>query len=918
MMTLRNLIASATLLLAALGPLAAAAQTGGEAPAIKPPVLAPRPAVPDLKPAPMAAPRIPNVPVVPLDGKRLAKGEDDEKGRRGRRSKRSAKRDAPGALAQRDADRGTEKTPRWRQVEDDDEPERPTLSADFIKNCKRLRPGVKVHLDIYDEDLEAVVKLIACMTGKNIILADSLKGKKITIYSPTLVTVAEAERAFYTALDANGYTVSRRGQFLKIIPSKDYQSQPDGIIPPGANMPPNLDRMETRIVPLRYVDAQEITEVLSKLASPNASFIAYSPTNSLIITELSSNLRKLLELIQMLDVEGSEEQVWIYQVLNADAQDIAQKILEIFEDRRGGGGGGAARRPRAASSKSRRSKRSEPTATAVGESDTEVSVSKVVADERTNRLIIVATARSYRRIKRLIARLDVAIPGDGQVHIHQLHHAKAEDLANVLSNLSQNAQQRQAGRRPARRSRRASKGKDGGGGGGDSSAVLFEGEVSITADEDTNTLVITSSLKDYLSLKNVIEVLDRPRRQVFIEAVVMEVSIRNDRKFGLGFHGALEGPTVAGEGVPLIIGHRPGELNTLNLASAATLQGLAVAAIGPSKTIAGLGEIPSFGAILRALATSNDSNILSTPHILTTDNEEAEIVVGQNVPFVSGFVGGAGALQGLGNNNNLGGLGGLGGFFPSVSVQRQDVALTLKITPRINDEDFVTLEVEQVIEEVDSIDPVVGPTTSKRSVKTTVVVKDQNTVVIGGLQRSQQLNSESKVPILGEIPVIGYLFRDTTKTRERRNLLLLLTPHVIEGPDDFRTIFKRKLEEHREFVARFHKKGDVFVVGIDYGKKHGALEAIHQSLKAAREEEELLERLRRQQDGPPLPQDVDGVPIEGDLPPRPSGVIDGEIGPAEGEGAGDGDGEDAAGPSPVPPPVEGPLGQAPIEEGDRL
>jgi general secretion pathway protein D len=368
--------------------------------------------------------------------------------------------------------------------------------------------------------------------------------------------------------------------------------------------------------------------------------------------------------------------------------------------------------------------------------------------------------------------------------------------------------------------------------------------------------------------------------------------------------------SVGDEAIPLVFKHAPGELNTtLGLASAANLQGLAVASFGGNETIAGI-PIPRFGAILRALATSNDSNILSTPHLLTTDNEEAEIVVGQNVPFVAGFAGGLGGAQPVGGN-----LGNLGGFFPTVSVQRQDVALTLKITPRINAENYVTLEVEQVIEEVDSIDQLLGPTTSKRSVKTTVSVRDQNTVVIGGLQRDQQLNNESKVPILGEIPILGYLFRDTNKTRERRNLLLLITPHVIEGPEDFSNIFKRKLEEHREFLARFHKEGDAFVVGVDYGKKHGVVEAIHKAVRAAQEEEDLLQQLRDSQQGPPLPQDVDGVPVDGPLPATRGAGGGIPAGPASGGGASGGGGDTVpTAPVPPPPPIDAPE-PPPLEGG---
>ena len=236
----------------------------------------------------------------------------------------------------------------------------------------------------------------------------------------------------------------------------------------------------------------------------------------------------------------------------------------------------------------------------------------------------------------------------------------------------------------------------------------------------------------------------------------------------------------------------------------------------------------------------------------------------------------------MGGMGGMGGrMGGFGGFFPTINVQRQDVALTLKITPRINAANFVTLEIDQVIEEIESIDPQVGPTTSKRSIKSTVVVQDQNTVVVGGLQKTRQIQNVSTIPWLGEIPVIGYFFRTTKRDRERRNLLLLLTPHVIEGPDDFRAIFQRKLEEHREFVARFQQDGSELKLGLDFGKKHGLFEAMHQSLRKAQDETQLLEELRKQDQRPPLPQELDGVEI-----PEPQVIpqkVQGAVDPTEGD-----------------------------------
>ena len=809
---------------------------------------------------------------------------------------------------------GTGNVPKWQQPEGAPEGP-PTLSKDFINNCQKLKPNVRFHLDIYQEELSSVVKMIACMTGKNIILSKDVAGK-ITIYSPTPVTANEAYRAFLSALEANGKTLSDSGKFLKIIDIKDYAHGPDALRPAGST-PPNEDRMVTQIVPLKNVDAQDMNDVLSKMASANATFIVYQPSNSLIVTEVSSNLRKLLALLKELDVPGGQEQLWVYQVQHAEAGDISQKIMEIFEQKEGAGkrrnaapaAGGAKKAPGGTGAAATAS---------VGDSDQDVRVGKVIADERTNRLLIVATARSYRQIKDLIAKLDISVEGDGQVHIMRLNHAKAEDLANVLSSLSNDAKARQgargkAGKAPAPA---AATGAPGGVGGG---AALFEGEVKVSADESTNSLVITASFKDFLSLKNVIDELDRPRRQVFLEAVVMEVSLTNNRQFGMAFHSPLGRGSVAGEKVTLIGKSQPTAkgLNSLDLSNATTLQGLAVSGMTDSKiTVPGTSvQIPSFGAIMQALAASSDANILSTPNILTTDNEEAEIVVGSNVPFItqSGGLGGLGNLSALANASgaasgaNAGQLAGLGSLLGGggIQVQRQDVALTLKITPRINNANFVTLVVDQVVEEIESNDPTLGPTTSKRSVKTTVVVKDQQTIVIGGLQKNVQTQSVNKVPFLGEIPIIGYFFRDTATRGERRNLILMLTPHVIESQDDFKAIFKRKMEEHREFVARFHKEGDTYVVGVDYAKKNGALEAIHKSVRSAQAEQALIDEVQKQTQGPPLPQDVDGVP----LTDGPIVVPGGTTGPGN-DGAhldsGGGDDPPAGGIEPVdiPPPPE--------------
>lgn len=851
----------------------------GPAPLKLPPPM-PKPGIPKLRAGPVPP------PVIAPSGlaKKKKKGEadeadtaDDPRGAAKPFGKARARDDGPKPSLRKPppgvAAKDEPPVPAWRKKEAEAEKKAPTLSADFIKNCNRLRPGVRVHLDIYEEELDAVVKLIACMTGKNIVLSKSLKGKKITIYSPQMVTANEAYRVFLTALEQNNYTISRQGKFLRIIDIKDAARSPDPLLPEGST-PPAEDRMVTQLVRLENVDASEILEVINKLASANAQFIVYAPDNALIITESAANLRKLKRIIAELDVPGGQETLWIYEVVHAEAPDIAQKIQEIFEKESSTKG---SKKTTRSSSKSKRDKRkgaTSPTSSAVGESEFDVHASKVLADERTNRLFIVASKRNYRQIKRLIKKLDVAIPGDGQVHIHQLNHAKATDLASVLSNLAQEQRGRGGTGGVARRKTpprsTANTGKAAAGAAG-AAAALFEGELNVVADEDTNTLVITASLKDYLSLKKVIEQLDRARRQVFIEALVMEVSVDNTREFGINAHGGDPNFTsLGGSNVPLLIKSTPTDAAGSIPTSAAGLTGLAVAAFTPDDTFSlGGVDIPAFGVVVRAIASSNDVNVLSAPHILTTDNEEAEISVGNRVPFPRS-AGGLGGLAGLAgqqgnNNNNL--LGGLGALAGNLGVSYEEVALTLTITPRINAANFVTLEIQQELEEIDRIDPETQtPTTSKRSVKTTVVVKDQHTVVIGGLQKNRTNKGRSGVPILGEIPVIGYLFRETRSQRERRNLLLLLTPHVVEGPEDFKAIYDRKMDEHREFVERFQRRDGRILLGLDYGKKHGVIEAMHKSIELVRDEQAVLEELRRSQERPPLPQDLDGVPIDGVSP----------------------------------------------------
>ncbi|MCI0637178.1 MAG: type II secretion system protein GspD, partial [Actinobacteria bacterium] len=446
----------------------------------------------------------------------------------------------------------------------------------------------------------------------------------------------------------------------------------------------------------------------------------------------------------------------------------------------------------------------------VGQSTQASRLSKIIPDDRTNSLIIVATQPAYLRILELIRRLDVPESGTGgDIHVHMLQHADAEELSGVLQNLQTG--RRGAAKRPPR------EGQEGGGGppvGGAIEGEVFEGDVRISPDKATNSLVIVSSLRDYASLRQVINRLDVQRRQVFVEAVIMEVSLSRVRRLGLAFHG---GSTIdTGGEESLILGgtsypQEGGVPFQSIFLDPTSLTGLAVGLRGPE--IEGTEDlfapgvsIPAFGVALQALQTDNDVNVLSTPNLLATDNTPAEISVGQNVPVQQGFLPGllgaaAGAAAGAqqqGIAGIAGLLGGAGGGVPG-SVGRQNVGLTLKMTPHVNDSDQVRIELELEVSEVLDRGNI-NPTISQRIAKTMLSVRDQQTVVLGGLIRDGESEHQDKVPILGDIPILGFFFRRTVTTKEKTNLLIVLTPYIIRDASDFRRIFYRKMEERREFI----------------------------------------------------------------------------------------------------------------------
>ena len=758
-----------------------------------------------------------------------------------------------------------------------------------------MPPRAKVNFD-FKGDIKELVQTISETTCKNFILTNKVRSQKFEIVSPTPITVDEAWRAFLSALEANDFSLVRVGRYYKVIQATDSTRSPVPIYEkPGTS--PVQDRMMTVIWKLKHGgDINKTVNYLNIFKSGKGQIHPFDVTNTIIATDYGTSIARLERILQEIDVPGALEQVHVVPVEFASATEIAEKLSQVFEPSAAAKGRGRAKatpKPRlGAKGKAAKRGARQPEA----QPEMKASVSKILADERTNKLIIIASESSFRQIMELKRELDIPDTGvDGQIHVLRLKHADAEELASTLANLAQGRPGTPQRRTPGRGGRAQPTPQSQG-------AALFQGEVKITADKATNSLVITASKSDLASVRRVVEKLDVARFQVFVEAAILEVSMRRDRQLGVGAH-VIPSPTIDGEPAPFVIANTPdGDLSSLlalvNPTGLASLPGLVGALGGP--TADGTedlitGGLPSVGVIFQALQTSNDVNVISTPHLLTMDNEEAEIQVAERRPFPSGLtLGGLGNLGALGGQGGqagqaLGNLGGLG--LNQVSINREDIGLTLKITPQINDEDYVKLEIDQELSDVAGLDAVTQQTiTTKRTAKTTVVVRSQDSVVIGGLVRDRETLDEGKTPLLGDIPLIGWLFKRQQKQIEKVNLVLILTPYIIRGPEDFRKIFERKMQERKEFLDRFYGMTEEYRALIDWDQKVGPLGSYRRQMRKAmsRLENEGFgtpdEEAIRPGVGPGLPT-VDGpssrplrrsplvpiVPPPSEPPPRPEG-----------------------------------------------
>jgi len=679
-------------------------------------------------------------------------------------------------------------------------------------------PNYKVALSLEDADLAELVRVIGQLTGKRFIFGGKVRNIKASIYAPQKVTVAEAYQAFLSILETNGLTVVPHGRFLKIVETGGISTQATPTY--GAEQSaPGEDRYVTRLLRLQHAQADEVANVLGHFKSKDGDITVHAPGNLLIITDTGSNIRRMMQIIEEVDVGSAGDQMWIEPVHYAAASDIASRINELFDLKGGGAAGG----------------KGEKVVVTTGAGGA-LHVTKVVADDRSNSVIIVATEPAYLRILEFIKRLDVPQTGEGEIHVLPLQHADAVELTKTLNELIQGAGGAAGGAPAAGR---------GGGAAPAASSQVFEGGIKISADKSTNSIVVTSSMRDFASLRAVVDRLDRPRRQVFIEAVIMDMSVTRSDQLGVNFHaGGLTDLGVGGGQSLLFGGLNPMETVAPIGSDPSILQGLALGLRGPgipgTESLSVTGQtIPAFGVILQALTTTGDTDVLSTPHILATDNVKAEINVGQNVPLQTNI----GGVPSTGTSAQGAAAMPSGfGFGFGASPPRQDVGTKVTITPHLNESNEVRLELAEEISETGPAEGQLGVIPiNKRTATTQLVVKDQQTVVIGGLMRNRIAHSETKIPILGDIPVLGVLFRQTTNEMQKSNLLLILTPYIIRDQSDLRAIFERKMQERQEFLDRYFVFSDEhdYKPVKDYTRTNGLLEEIRSTYKTVEEREKL-------------------------------------------------------------------------------
>lgn len=648
-----------------------------------------------------------------------------------------------------------------------------------------VRPGEPVTLNFENADIEAVARAMATITGRNVIVDPRVRGT-LNLVTERPVAARQAFDQFLAALRLQGFTVVESAGLYKVVPEADAKLQSGGVHVSQGAFPtaPRGGQIVTQIFRLHYENAANLVPTLRPLISPNNTINVNPATNALVITDYADNLARIAKIIAALDVaEASDvEVIPLHHAIASEMVPLLNRLLGETAAIASGAGNAA------------------PGAAAAGQAFR----TTILADARSNAVIVrAANAARIAQVRNLVARLDKPpAPGSSaehaNIHVVFLKNADATQMAQTLraalaaGQLNANANNASGSSTPstpnapkangsanAGLSSSASLGESAGVHFGQSQAASTGG--LIQADPSTNSLIITAPDPLYRQLRAVIDRLDSRRAQVLIESMVVEVSAEKAAEFGIQWQGGIgrAGDANVGALGTNFRGNGSGA-NILDLALAAALGGASGASQSTRQAAAGalsnlgaginLGVAHNYGGtyvlglLARFLEGMSDVNVLSTPNILTLDNEEARILIGKNVPFVTG--------QYTSNNNAIGSVN------PFQTIERQDVGISLRVKPQINENGTVKLAVVQEVSDLLSNSDK-GPTTSKRLIETNILVEDGGIIVLGGLLEDRYLASQQKVPLLGDIPVVGNAFRSEQRSRSKVNLMVFLRPTVL-------------------------------------------------------------------------------------------------------------------------------------------
>jgi general secretion pathway protein D len=719
----------------------------------------------------------------------------------------------------------------------------PAGEDEALYSCRKRTGQVAVTFKP-ETELKDLITWVMGFTCKNFILDPRIvsTGKKVTVIAPNKMSSIEAYRVFLVALSTMGLTIVPKGNVMRIVESASAKGETVPIFKHG--MPDDEDQIVRYVLRPTYAQPEILRQALDSIRSPAGNVLVAG--TMLVITDYASQVRDMMSLARSIDVPGGSDGIYTIPVHHADATQLAQKLNDIL--------GISAAQAAAPGAPGRPGQRTNPVpqpgmpaqpgtpSQAFATDDVGSAVpSKILVDDRSNTLIVVSSEAGYLRVKGLVDRLDISLDTESgsAIHVLPLENALAEELATTLNNALGQSQQRATtpGGRPGQQGSPAvanipqQQQPPPGGAGSENLGASLEGQVRVIGDKPTNSLIVLSTGRDFLAIKDVVHRLDQPRKQVFIEALILEVQLSKELDIGTSSHGGLP---VDNSNAIVLGGVQTPNLRSISagasLASATGLiGGLLGAPLANSQTFLGT-SIPSFGVLFQALATQDNSDVLSAPNVVAIDNEKTEFSVGTNIPYKAGLSFGGFGLPAAGSTAAP--TGSIG-----QNIQRQDLNLTFNVTPHISSNDIVRIELEQETKDIASQSLDLGPTWSQRKLKTQVVVHDQQSVVIGGLIQERDVYSVTKVPLLGDIPILGYLFKYSTTQKKKTNLLILLTPYIVKDQLDLQAIRERKVREREEFVESFSSLNEMkYEPKVDYRRKRGLIEEINRKIQAVEDD----------------------------------------------------------------------------------